>query len=377
MIYIIYILALLGALSIVFLGYDLLRNLNVWQCRIHTGRYADSESWVTQAKLRAKKWTRRMPVVPVSENNRLILLDILRKRHANMTVQGWQRAALIMALGDDGLYNSPDITDFVRDGHCDAALYAYALGAYTSVSPHSIRAKMDAVYSMILQTKGDCETVPYRRGTEDIRFVDTTGLICPFLAFYGITYSIHEAVELARKQLEEYAMVTGNTTSGLPPHAFRVTDRTPLGAPDWGRGTGWYIIGLVETRRAIAPGPFHEWLSQNILTLAEYILRFQTSEGGWRPFLASPGMNYEGSATATCMLLMTEAFLISHDMRFKNAYDRALNDIMAHTQRNGALDICQGDTHGISNYSSRYGYMPFAQGMALLAKKRMDGYAHT
>ncbi|MBD9270031.1 MAG: hypothetical protein EGQ81_02910, partial [Akkermansia sp.] len=34
-------------------------------------------------------------------------------------------------------------------------------------------------------------------------------------------------------------------------------------------------------------------------------------------------------------------------------------------RRNGALDMCQGDTKGIGMYSDVWGLMPFAQGMAL------------
>ena len=38
---------------------------------------------------------------------------------------------------------------------------------------------------------------------------------------------------------------------------------------------------------------------------------------------------------------------------------------MKATMRDGAIDCCQGDTHGIGSFSQTFDIMPFAQGMAL------------
>lgn len=166
-------------------------------------------------------------------NSKYILCDIINGNYRDDTIQSWQTAGLMLGL-NEYLYEIKNVE------HIDVALLGYSI-LQKHPNPLEIKEQMDVIYNKILLTKENDETIPYRANNKDIRFVDTIGLVCPFLVKYGFVYNDKSAIELAEKQIREYSSFI-NPLTKTPPHAYNISQNIPLGVFDWGRGIGWYIL---------------------------------------------------------------------------------------------------------------------------------------
>jgi unsaturated rhamnogalacturonyl hydrolase len=202
-------------------------------------------------------------------------------------------------------------------------------------------------------------TIPYRPDLPRVRFVDTIGMTIPLLVALG-------REDLALRQVGEYdrALMAG---SPIPAHAFDLERGVPLGLYDWGRGVGWYALGLVGANKG---GLFDD----RVKALAAEMLRWQRPDGGFGARLFNDASPFESSATALMGLLMAEAHRITGEKRFLLSARAAERRLMQATRRTGEIDWCQGDTPGPGQYSRRMGIMPFAQGMALALSKELNGH---
>lgn len=340
---------------------DFCHNFNIWQRRIHIGRWENRSDWENAVRNRAAKWLKNPPVVSKNGNDRYILSDIIRGNYKNDTIQSWQQAGLLLGLGKSN-GNIPE------NCHIDVALLGYAILS-NHPSPHNIKPEIDAIYNKISKTKGNNDTIPYRASRPEIRFVDTIGLVCPFLVKYGLTYNAPEAIELAEKQILEYSSFIHSETK-TPPHAYNLTYNVPLGVYDWGRGVGWYILGIVECYSNLPDCNFKQFLKNQIIQLSQNLLKYQLDSGGFAASIFDKTSFAESSSSVLCGILLNKCYEITKEPVYHRATDNVIAQLMKHTQRNGAVDMCQGDTHGIGNYSAKFGYMPFVQGLALLLMKR-------
>lgn len=58
-----------------------------------------------------------------------------------------------------------------------------------------------------------------------------------------------------------------------------------MGVYGWGRGTGWYIIAILDSFLEIKDSPEKEVLRSHIRNIAMYYTRFQREDGGFGTFL--------------------------------------------------------------------------------------------
>lgn len=378
-----YFLAAVGVLSLIVFSVDLYISLNKWQSRIHIGRWVSFIEWKGAVDKCSKRWLVHSPTVPMYDTNRYIILDILRGNYRNSTIQSWQDAGLYMGVCSK-VSHSQRLQIIDRLGkqsifNIDFALSLYALIAY---SPGDLEDKgmhmADRFYSLVKEIQGFEKTVPYRKHLPERRFVDTVGMICPFLFMYSGLTGNRDASELALRQIKEYEKYL-HPVIGFPPHSVDVRTGAPSGVYDWGRGVGWFILGLVESRRAIlanhedCSNEYIDYIEKMILKLAIPMTKYQLPNGGFSFFVCDRSSFGEGSASVLAGLLFFEAYLISEDEKYKKITDRVLSFLMTITQRNGAIDMCQGDTKGVGIYSMRFGYMPFAQGLlSLLLNRYVD-----
>lgn len=369
---------LIAAVASVFVAVDVWFGAREWLGRIHIGRYSGREEWRRAVAGRAMRWLHRTPTVPRRADGRLILIDMLRRRRRSDTIQSWQVAGLVLGLSRthgcriESAMLRRLAARYGSTPAVDRALLAYALmeaspadgrdGAIDEFA-RSTRALLDDV-------RGTQATIPYRKGSPDVRYVDTLGFVCPFLFLYAERFGDDEAARLAERQLREYAAVL-HPSMQLPPHAFDLAAGNALGAYDWGRGVGWYILALVESWRvlgassAAAVPNIRGRIESRITDLAARMLPCQRGDGGYAVFINDPGAPVDSSATALCAMLMQSAAVITGDGRYKASAGRCVGRLMASTRRDGAVDFCQGDTMGIGFYSSSFSLMPFVQGIAL------------
>ena len=357
MTFIVYILAIIGFISLLFLSVDFFLFFNEWQQRIHIGRWLDRKSWQQAVEKKAKSWLRHSPTTQVTDQSRLVLWDIIRGNYRSNTIQSWQDAGLLLGLDKEDaisylkyhpqLFTSPTL-------EFDQALLAYALKKQGVLSTD----KEERIRSLFQPYIQERITIPYRKQLPNIRFVDTIGLVCPFL--HACEYS-----DLAINQIKEYDDFLLNGI--FPPHAFNKTTKKPMGVHDWSRGMGWYILALIETDTL-------EGNKERILRLADSLIPYQRTDGGFNCMIFNPQECFESSGTALIGLLFVKAYELSHHAEYLKAARTVEHSLMKATRRNGAVDHAQGDTKGIGFYSRFFSVMPFAQGMTLYLSKRIDCY---
>lgn len=306
-----------------------------WIGRIHIGRWKDKTVWRDAVEKQAVKWLRCTPQI----------------ENATDDVMMWQRAGLL--IGVDEKCESDIRADLSRKlsqvkenmVNPEHLLMAYAL-----------RVCSENVESFVEEYRKS--TIPYRRHELLNRYVDTIGMVVPYLHWTG-------REDMAIRQLEEYdnAMWRGV----FPAHAYNTELNLPMGVFDWCRGCGWYILALVESRDMGG-------VRDRVVNLASALLPLQKDDGGYGAFLFNKKTRNESSGTALIGLLMAAAYEYTKDGVYLISARNCRNALMAATRRNGCVDFCQGDTACIGDYSHTFSLMPFVQGMALKLCRVLDKY---
>ncbi len=348
--------------ALVLVAVDVWCGFHTWQARIHIGRWSDPGLWRRAVERRARRWLRREPVVRIGDNERWLLVDMVRGRYRSSTVQSWQRAGLVWGLdAADAARCARRLTDRATGEwlraprRVDEALLAWALKLHGALPPAAENQTL-AMLTELARAGGG--TIPYRAELPRLRFVDTIGMTAPLLTATG-------HVDMARRQIDEYqrALLTADTP--FPAHVWDLAGGLPIGFHDWGRGVGWWALGLVEAN-------VEGWLDEHIALLATALLPLQRPDGGFGAAMFNPASPTESSATALVGLLFCEAHRVTGDERFMVAARATRRRLMSATRRNGAIDHCQGDTLGPGLYSRRLSTMPFAQGAALALARKLD-----
>lgn len=350
------VLLLIVAVCLLFVMVDASVNLHEWLLRIHIGQWQDRDVWQQAVERKAKEWLIHAPTVRQTAQNRLVLWDIIRGKYRNSTIQTWQDAGLILGLGKQAAVEYSKTHKGVLEKKKimpEDLLLAYALKQNGSLNPHI----EEHILSCFLNVK-EQGTIYYRPWVKDIRFVDTLGMVLPFLHACGWD-------DLAKRQMDEYDKALLNGV--FPAHAYNVETELPMGVFDWGRGIGWYILALIETADM-------EGQNERIMKLAKALLPHQKGDGGFGCFVFNPQSRMESSATVLIGLLFLCAYEQTKDATFLDAARQTEKALMKATRRNGAVDYCQGDTYGIGYYSQIFSVMPFVQGLALRLSKEIDTF---
>lgn len=354
-----------------------------WFGRLRIGRWSDHESWAKGISTLGSRWLNRTPKVQVTDQTRWTIIERWRGTYASRTIQHWQQAALLLGLAEQHYYErdariEATVTKFLRrtldeEGrwrnkpkHVDIGILAYALMKQNSVSHQPYKHALDETWELIQAHIGADGTVQYRQGLPNYRFVDTIGFICPFLVAYGHVYEKPECIDLAVKQIEAYVEHGMCAEHFLPCHAYAIDHSIPLGLYGWGRGLGWFAIGLIDTWNELPSD--HEAmqaLEPIIEQFAHALMTFQRADGSWS-WTVTRECRSDSSATATlAWFMLNAAQLGSIKTLCLQSCDRALHYLMKVTRRRGAVDFSQGDTKDIGVYSMLFNILPFTQGFSM------------
>ena len=359
------------------LGVDYWMNFVTKIKRFHIGRWNNDIEWIGAVKKRSYKWLKYIPTVRKNDNYQYLLLDILRGEYRNATIQSWQTASLIQGVNQVGDKEGKELiatwkkNNFTEDGawkkvvdKVDYAMLAYAL-LKAEEDAITIKPAMDEVIKVLERNICADGMISYSQGKKsNIRFVDTLGMVCPFLTLYGVKFNEQKYIELAYMQLKkfhEFGLLVG---SCLPCHAYDVSTKMPLGVYGWGRGTAWYFLALINTWKEMPESLEREQIEKWIFEAAEDYLQYQAVDGGFNTILQGGGQ-YDSSVTAAMAFFLHNCWRISKKSEYLNASEKCIQKLKSVTMKNGAIDVCQGDTHGIGVFSQVFDIMPFAQGLLL------------
>ncbi len=346
----------------------------------HIGRWENFHKWENAVYQTCCKWTLRVSNVKIKDEYKYFLWDYIIHKQRSAVIQYWQEAGLILGLHK---YNSPHKDNVIHRNidyttgnwiiniqQVDIGLLAYSI-LYSCSDPQRIRIAMDEAYQYITTNLSN-GTIPYRREIPDIRFVDTLGLVCPFLMLYGTIYHIDDAIKLAIRQIEEYDQAF-HSTCNLPCHAYDIKYHRPRGIYDWGRGTGWYILAIIQCLDICRQNKigYETTLTNKVINLGETLLPLQLANGGYAEMLFNRNGFSESSATILIGLLMSKCYEITKSVKYKEAVNKIIENLMSSTLRSGQIFYCQGDTRGIGYYSKDFSTMPFAQGLLLCLIKEV------
>lgn len=375
---------LVSGTTVIILFIDAIPQFNTWQSRIHIGRFENKEMWQQKVLAVSKKWLGNTPTIPLTDNKRLIFIDMLRGNYKRAAIQSWQEGALFLGL-TEYVKNTTDrkiqrqLEDFAdkkitasgqwkeKPDASDHALLAYAILNADFANLTRFRPAFDETYEMIKRLKGTEGTVAYKKHNAHYRFVDTVGFICPFLVTYGIKFSIPEAVELGGKQILEYQKYGMMPDINIPCHTYLTDTKMPAGLYGWGRGLAWFALGLIDSWNALPAEHPHKNTLQDIVTkTARSAIKFQRENGGFNWLLFVKESRFDSSTTAAmCWFFTLAAQIPEIAEQCRAARESGLKYLQSVTRRNGAVDFSQGDTKGIGVYSQNFDILPFTQGLVL------------
>ena len=116
----------------------------------------------------------------------------------------------------------------------------------------------------------------------------------------------------------------------------------------------------------MAEGCEKEEIKKSIFEAAEEYKKYQKEDGGFYTILQGEGQ-YDSSVTAGMAYYYRCCAKIFNNIGYQDVADKCKKRLIKVTLKNGAIDQCQGDTHGIGIFSQVFDIMPFVQGLCLRA----------
>lgn len=379
-----YFLIFVVVLVFLVLIIDFIPQFYTWQSRIKMGRLTDRNLWNAKVFEITLKWLQHTPTIKLTDNNRLILIDIIKGNYKRSSIQSWQEAALLLGLNQYEMHHDDaklkrHLNDFIQSKfdafgnwkvapkEVDAVILGYAILKTDGIEYAKYKPAFEVLYQIILKLKGPDQTVAYRSSLPDFRFVDTIGFISPFLVRYGIFFNNSEAVTLGINQIKEFNKYALLNDRFIPCHTYNIQSKLPVGLFGWGRGLGWYAIGLIDTWNELPEThPEKSELTAMVVSFAKMAMEFQNENGSWNWVILNKQAQADSSTTATLAWFLANASSITELSAAATASkEKALNYLQKVTRRTGAIDFSQGDTKGIGVHSQEFDILPFTQGFCL------------
>ncbi len=373
------ILLILLALILTALSFDIVPLVCDIFMRRKIGTLKGS-NWFESASSVAEKWcTKGLPVVPRVAGKRLKVIDIIKKEYKSTTIQSWQTASVLLAVneinpeiakkGADKIIDPQTGEWTVEVSRVDFAYLAYSILSNPYVDVDFAQPAMKKIADILIKKYDEYGSVPYS-GNPSHRYVDAIGLVCPFLFKYALVYNESRAMEIAVELIKEYEADGFHSEFKTPVHCYDAETKAPLGLYSWGRGCGWWAVGLAESFRILQETDANSFVKEkmivlkNLLSFSDTAVKYQSSNGAFdRNIFASSGA--DSSATAMLAYALAYAGELSKKEDYTKSAHKALNYIYSVTRRNGVVDYSQGDTMGIGFYSQESIVLPATQGFAL------------
>ncbi|AIK37096.1 prenyltransferase-like family protein [Bacillus pseudomycoides] len=363
---------------------DLVPVIKDWVLRIHMGRYEDKSIWNETITKKGSKWLLNTPKIKVTDNTRLVVIDMLKGNYTKSTIQHWQEASLVLGLSEYLKHNDDkemksEIEKFLnskfdsngqwleKPKHIDGAILAYAIMKLEYIDINKYKKALDYTWEMIKDHIGEDGTVEYRKFMKSYRYVDTIGFICPFLVCYGTKFNKDDCIDLAVKQIKEYEQYGMLDKHSLPCHVYKIENKVPLGLYGWGRGLGWFAIGLIDAWNELPQDSKYKFaFEESVKRFAEAAMSFQQDNGSWNWTVTRNESRSDSSATATLGWFMLNASKIEKvSKECLDSTEKAMSYLMKVTRKDGAVDFSQGDTKDIGVYSTLFNILPFTQGFCI------------
>ena len=197
-------------------------------------------------------------------------------------------------------------------------------------------------------------------------FVDSIGMICPFLCKYGHTYGDAKAIGLAVTQIQNFVDFGMDGKTGLPYHGYKFEDGLKYGIIGWGRAVGRLMIGMSESLAFMdETSPDYEYIKQIYRRLVDKVESYQLENGLYCWQLGAKEGPVDTSATAMILYSIAQSLNMKvligiHRSRMLRGREALLGMV-----KEGKLDNALAECQGFSLYPQVYGAYPWSLGPAL------------
>lgn len=336
--------------------------------RKQIGDFKSAREWYQKARYINNSWIIRLPKIKVTEQTRLTLVERLQGIYYKTSVQSWQLAALFKPYNEIEILNKNGYFDFEKDEwlveptEVDFGFLGYEiLKRYSDCS--ECRNAMEQLYHLIIHNTDENGIISYRPELDSLVFVDTIGLTVPFLCAYAKIYHEKKAEKIALKNINFFLECITLHPTVLPAHAYNKYSKAPLGTIGWGRGTVWLLLGIIDSYEYLENSQ-KEYFKTILFDYAKVLCNYTATDGGFSAQLLFES-HYDSSATSGIGYFYAKMFQFFGKESYRKVAIDCLEIIIKHTRMNGKIDISQGDTHGIGDYSNNFDILPFTQGLAV------------
>lgn len=212
-----------------------------------------------------------------------------------------------------------------------------------------------AFYNFIYQNYANNNGVILYREGQTVWLNDTLGMVVPFLLNYHKYSNKANCIEMAKKQIAHFIEFGIDNKTFIPAHGINLKFNTKAGSINWGRGIGWYFIGLKALYEF--DGSFEKEYNGLVNTL----MRLRNNEGLWSQFPGSGNDTFDASTTTMFLTCMPKETYTLDDI---------LKKMDKHISQEGFVLQTSGDTYGANRYSKTFGKSELSQGMMLLLLSR-------
>ncbi|MBR6618989.1 MAG: glycoside hydrolase family 88 protein [Clostridia bacterium] len=371
--FVISLLTFLLLICLFILGCDFVPMFMTWLGRIHIGSFENEKQWKDKAERVALKWVKKLPKIATTDKTAYTFLPRIKGEYVNKKFNAWQEACLLLALKDNeeakaAAYDFFTKAELEKQEYTPGnAMLLYALLENGFEKDEKVAAAAADYCKKALAVAG-MSTLPYNKGSDN-HYVDVLGMVCPFLVKYHLTYGSNQALELVKRQFDEYYEYGMHERTGLPVHCFGISAKIPRGIYGWGRGCGWLAFGLAECFRLLdGKESYSAEIKNRLIAYADTVKKYQRKNGSFS-FLLGAGNAADSSATAMLAYFFTQVEKIKGTGEFAFRAEVAKKYLICVTRRDGKVDFAQGDSMSGGNYSRRFEPMPAAQAFALMILK--------
>lgn len=209
------------------------------------------------------------------------------------------------------------------------------------------------IYSFIFNNYSNNKLVIYRISSKN-ELVDTIGMIVPFLVMYYQLTGEHDALKIAEDQIRFFIEYGTDHRSFIPSHGVNLKNKVKVGSSNWGRGIGWYFIGLKEVYY------FNGNFKNEYDGLCRTVNSLQNEEGLWGQFPGSKD-DFDASTSTMFFYCLSKKYLKREEILAK--FDKYISN-------DGFILKTSGDTAGLNYYSRFSGKSELSQGVLLMILSR-------
>ncbi|MDF2454804.1 MAG: hypothetical protein K0R51_797 [Cytophagaceae bacterium] len=210
----------------------------------------------------------------------------------------------------------------------------------------------DLIYDQIVIHRNQQGLVLYRADATN-QLNDLLGMIVPFLVEYNKLKPGTNALSIAKAQLDFFIRYGVDPLTFIPAHGIDLKSKIKTGSSNWGRGIGWYLLGLSFYHQATLG------YQKEVDGIFNSLHAVKNPEALWSQF---PGSTDQFDASATTLFMVS--FSKVNSKLFSS--EQALNLLSKYIDSNGALMQTSGDTYGLNAYSKTFGESELSQGMLVL-----------